>query len=63
MTAAQVLVLALTTGLAGALVWYFFGPKPAAQQASHTALRLALDLRSVSRGCNIFGSLELVCTC
>ena len=36
MTAAQVLVLALTTGLAGALIWYFFGPKPAAQQASLT---------------------------
>jgi len=36
MTAAQVLVLALTTGLAGALIWYFFGPKPAAQQASRT---------------------------
>ena len=48
MTAAQVLVLALTTGLAGALVWYFFGPKPAAQQASRTDGRQ--DVTVVIRG-------------
>ena len=36
MNAADVLVLLFTTGLAVTLVWYFFGPKPAAKQAART---------------------------
>ncbi len=48
MSTADVLVLFLTTGLAGALVWYFFGPKPAAKQAARTGA--SQDVTVVVRG-------------